>query len=83
MESEECVCPCCKKRFENQPDCCPNCLYPFAGSEKVKSKFIAHYILKKREASNTKEAQSNKRMIRVILVVISLLISLIIRFLGQ
>lgn len=34
------ICPVCKANYENQPQICTKCGFPFKGTEKEKSLFI-------------------------------------------
>lgn len=49
-------CPLCKAEYETQPDKCKKCAYPFSGTDKEKSHFVAHQIIKKGKISNTKDS---------------------------
>ncbi len=57
------TCPTCKTNYETQPEKCNNCGYPFLGTDKEKSHFVAHQILKKGEISNTKDSIKKSRTI--------------------
>ncbi len=49
-------CPGCKTEYENQPEKCNRCGYPFGGSDKEKSHFVAQQIIKKGKLADTKES---------------------------
>ena len=56
-------CPTCKTDYESQPDKCNNCGYPFNGTDKEKSHFVAHQIMKKGKISDTKDSIKRTRTI--------------------
>ncbi len=56
-------CPVCQSTFEQQPETCHKCKFPFNASEKEKSKFIGQQILKKGTISDTKEKIKRARII--------------------
>ncbi|MEM9685444.1 MAG: hypothetical protein AAF934_00800 [Bacteroidota bacterium] len=56
-------CPTCKTGYETQPDKCNKCRYPFSGTAKEKSHFVAHQIMKKEKISDTKNSIKNTRTI--------------------
>jgi len=56
-------CPACKSEFLVQPGACENCGFPFIGSEKEKSLFIAQHILKKGQLSDTRDRIKRARII--------------------
>jgi hypothetical protein len=56
-------CPTCKIVYELQPDKCDNCGYPFSGTDKDKSHFVAHQVLKKGKISDTRDRIKNARII--------------------
>ncbi len=49
------VCPNCKTNFESKPDLCRSCGFPFKGTDKEKSVFIANQIMKKGKISDKKK----------------------------
>lgn len=58
------ACPNCKTIFEFQQDICSQCGFPFNGTDKEKSVFIANEIMKKGKISDT---QKHIRISRIIL----------------
>lgn len=61
--SDTTICPTCKAEYQQQPNVCHYCGYPFAGTEQEKSHFVAHQILKKGTISDTKDSIRNARTI--------------------
>lgn len=61
------ICPTCKSNYENQPQICTKCGFPFNGTEKEKSLFIGQQILKKGNVNDTKD---RIKLARVILWII-------------
>lgn len=68
MEIAEMIkCPTCKSAFEQQPDKCGNCGYPFSGTPDERAHFVAHHILKKGKLSDTKDSIKQARIILFII----------------
>lgn len=61
--SELIKCPTCQTDYEIQPDKCNKCGYPFIGTDKEKSHFVAHQIMKKGKISDTKDSIKSTRTI--------------------
>ncbi|QQS50991.1 MAG: hypothetical protein IPM71_15665 [Bacteroidota bacterium] len=70
-------CPTCKTEYEQQPDNCGNCGYPFSGTDKEKSHFVAHQILKKGKISDTKENIRNARIILFVIAAFNILLPIL------
>lgn len=60
-------CPTCKTEYENQPEKCHHCSYPFSGTDKERAQFVAHLIMKKGEISETKDHIKETRTILFII----------------
>jgi hypothetical protein len=70
-------CPTCKTEYAQQPETCWNCSYPFSGTDKEKSKFIAQQILKKGQISDTKDSIRKARIILFVIAAFSIVIPFI------
>lgn len=68
------TCPTCKTVYLQQPEKCDSCGYPFAGSEKDKSHFVAQKILKKGKISDTKNSIKRARVVLFILAGMNILL---------
>ncbi len=79
MESNKITCPVCKTNYDNEPEKCLKCEYPFNGTEKEKSIFIGQQIFKKETIS---EAKAHIKKARIILWVIGGLFLLMSGFLA-
>ena len=68
MENNAKVCPSCGTNYQELPDKCEYCKYPFSGSDTEKSMFVAHKIM---NAGRIDKTQSSLKRSRIILFVVA------------
>ena len=77
------TCKTCKTEYETMPEICSNCGFPFKGTDKEKSHFVAHQILKKNIIKTTKESIKKARTVLFLIGGFNILIPLFKYLNGQ
>ena len=66
------ICPVCKAEYQELPEKCNRCGFPFNASELEKSHYIAHQILKEGNISDTKDNIMQSRIILLFIAVLNI-----------
>ena len=75
-------CPTCKTVYESEVDICSKCGFPFHGSDKEKSSFIAQQIIKVGHIEDAKKSVTSARNILLMIGAFNIILSLITKNIG-
>ncbi len=75
--AEPSICPICKTKYDPLPEECTHCGYPFAGSDKEKSKFAAQQILKQGEITDEKDRIRQAQLVLFVIAAFNIMLPII------
>jgi hypothetical protein len=75
-------CPTCKAEYQEPVDKCPTCGYPFSGTDKEKSSFIAQQIIKGGHIDDARSSLKNAKAVLFVIGAVNIVFAIISGDLG-